>query len=224
MCSGTPRFSYSVPETRVRAVSTRMSDVCGQWCAGRGMVPGWVYGWVLGRAIPVPTQHVESGGSRQRSGPRKACRAWSGWSGPAAPARLQNPPSGPGRLWLPGSGPSPLNAASWPIRARFQLNNCKVSQNHGVSPKYVHEACHSPYFQNGSQMSTLQFLRFPFWLAFSHKELIGLFWPDSRFYVKMTKCRVNVHPRVREGVAQIPPRVHAASCSCVPAPHLSSAR
>ena len=39
------------------------------------------------------------------------------------------------------------------------------------------------------------------------------------FMVKMTKCRLNVHAKG----SQIPPRHHAASCSCDAAPHLLSA-
>ena len=82
-------------------------------------------------------------------------------------------PAGPGR----DPGPSLVLleqiAASGPIRARFDLISCKVSQTAIVSPKSVEKACHSPYLQNGSQKSPLEFLRFLFWPAFSHKELIG---------------------------------------------------
>ena len=116
----------------------------------------------------------------------------TGTTTPCGRARFAVPVS------LPGQYP-----ASWPIRARIQLNFSKVSQNGQVSPEYVHKACHSPCFQNLVQKSALEILRFPFSPAFSHKELMTLFWPDSRFLVRMTKCRLNVHTGTRR-VAQYP--------------------
>ena len=65
-------------------------------------------------------------------------------------------------------------------KERFHVISCKVSQNREVSPKYDEKACHAPYLQNGSQKSPLDFLGFPIWLAFSPKELMGLFWPEVR--------------------------------------------
>ena len=78
---------------------------------------------------------------------------------------------------LPAVGPAPLgrtsqNAASWPIRARFNVISCKVKQNGQVSPKYVQKASHSPYIQNRVKNSPLEILRFPVSSAFSHKELM----------------------------------------------------
>ena len=93
------------------------------------------------------------------------------------------PPFGPGQ---PTRGPpctqDPWNAASWPIGARLGSYFSKVSQNRQVSPKLVNKASHTPYFQNGSQKSPLEILRFPISPAFSHKELMGQFWPYLGHY------------------------------------------
>ena len=105
--------------------------------------------------------------------PEALAQGWSGWSGLQRPLRPQTHPAGPvGHPCPPWSGPSP-HPASWPIRARFQLNIYKVSQNREVSPKYAEKASHSPYIQNGSQKSPLEIPRFPYFLAFSPKELMG---------------------------------------------------
>ena len=96
-----------------------------------------------------------------------------------------HPPSGPGRSLQgpPWCRPAlPGIPASWPIRARLRVHNLKVSQNGEVSPKSSHEASHSPYSQNGVQKSPLDFLRFPLLLAFSHKELMGLFCTQLGLY------------------------------------------
>ena len=106
------------------------------------------------------------------------------------------------------------NAASWPIRARLHPLFSKVSQNHEVSPKSVQKAYHSPYFQNGSQMSPLDISGIPFSAAFSHKELMGHFDRYSDFIVKMTKCRPDVHWISRAKWSSDTPTSHAASCLC----------
>ena len=100
---------------------------------------------------------------------RRAGRVIGGWTDPAPT------PPGPGRSCGPPWCRVLGNAASWPIRARFLLISYKVSQNGGVSPNYVEKAYVSPYFQNGAQKSPLDFLGFPFPVAFSHKELMGGF-------------------------------------------------
>ena len=182
--------------------------------------------WVGTGEYYPPTVLLGEGPARQTatagSGPRNA-----GWSGSRAGAGRYREyggggdgpaptPAGPGQ-----SGPASLpwcrtsqNAASWPIKARFQVISCKVSQNQGVSPKYHEKACVSPCFQNGSRKSPLEILRFPKTLAFSPKELMGLFWPDLEFYVKMTKCRLNVHWMSRAKGSSDTPTSHAASCLC----------
>ena len=147
---------------------------CGTGWVYRGMVPGGY----TGRAIPgyYPATLLEEQ-ARQRSGPRKACRAWSGWSGaadvPAARSGSRYHPPGP----VGPPGPSlyldPLECRLLAYRARLTSYSSKVSQNSEVSPKYVEKASHSPYLQNGLKKSPLGFLRFPLLLAFSPKELMG---------------------------------------------------
>ena len=79
-----------------------------------------------------------------------------------------------------------------------------------MSPENVNKAYHSPYFQNGSQKSALEFLRFPFLVAFSHKELIGLFWPDHGLYCQNDEVSPNVHTPVHDAKGSpIPPLVTA---------------
>ena len=138
---------------------------------------GTGYGDWVGRAGVVPTDQARCSRSKPDSeaGPGTPLQGeWSGWSG-AADVQAPRPP-------LPAVGPAPLsgtlpraNAASGPIKARFQSIYCKVSQKRVVSPKYVDKACHSPYIQNGVEKSPLEIPRFPISLAFSHKELIGPF-------------------------------------------------
>ena len=73
------------------------------------------------------------------------------------------------------SGLSPSKPRLLANIARIDLISWKLSLNAEVSPKSVQKASHSPYIQNEVQKSPLQFLRFPFLLAFSHKELLTLF-------------------------------------------------
>ena len=146
-----------------------------------GVVPGWVLGWgmgtgwVWGRVIPVhpascKAEHVPA--KRAPEAPAKGLE----WVGTCTARPMPRPHhslrSGPLR-WVWASPRA--NPASGPIGARLRSIFSKVSQNGIVSPKSVHKACLSPYFQNGLQISPLDFLGFPFSLAFSHKELIGLF-------------------------------------------------
>ena len=140
------------------------------------------------------------------------------WAGPVPT------PAGPGRCLQPLPGTGPLECRLLANKARIDLIFLKLSQNPGVSPKYVQKACHSPCFQNGLQMSPLEISRFPFSPAFSHKELMGQKCRYPGLSVKMTKCRQMCTPWVREVDGQIPPRSTAASCPLSPAPHLTSAR
>ena len=133
------------------------------------------YGRVLYR---VPTQLLEEQ-ARQRSGPRKPLLG-AGVGGRVQRTdrrrgRLLDHPCGArsGHAGPPCPGPSECRLLA--NSARFDLIFSKVSQNSEVSPEYVHKACHSPYIQNRLQKSPLDILRFPYFPAFSHKELLGLF-------------------------------------------------
>ena len=188
---------------------------------------GWVYR--VGNREVYPPSHPatlleEDPRSRQRSGPRKPCRGWSGW--PAGSGRTRcsaagtaiSPPSGPGRS-SPASPPwdMPLECRLWANMARFQSFYWKLSQNDEVSTKKCEKASHSPYFQNGCQKSPLGFLGFPYLRAFSHKELMGHFDPATGFIVKMMKFRPYVHPYVtRSGRSDTPTRARSKLplCTC----------
>ena len=145
---------------------------------------------------------------------------WVGWvqrvptpsrvpavTSPVPTLRARSPFPPPAGAGLPGTGLALK-------RARFDLILLKVSQNCIVSPKKCEKAWHSPCFQNGLRKSPLEILRFPFYGAFSHKELMGHFDVSTDFTVKMTKCRQMVHPWSREVVARYPHVDHAASCLC----------
>ena len=75
----TPRFSYDMPETAVPTNTyTAPTNAYGA-VYGLGRYTGWVYR--VGNREGIPgTQHAARGEVHvQRSGPRKAHRAWSGW-------------------------------------------------------------------------------------------------------------------------------------------------
>ena len=145
-------------------------------CTAGGYGLGRVYGWVLGRVIPGTTQpHCKA-----EHVPAK--RAPEGLQGLEWVGTCIARPSYPDHPLRCAPGPAPLSgylspgkAASGPIKARFHDIYTKVSQKRGVSPKYVHKACHSPCSQNTAQKSPLEILRFTFIPAFSHKELMAHF-------------------------------------------------
>ena len=185
MCSiplGSPRTGLKVPYVHVPVVP-RTGVLVHRGDGRRAGTGPWTGIRVGGAGVYPPTQLLEEDPrSRQRSGPRKAHRAWSGWSagsgrtrdgGGTAPGTTLRARSG--TLQVPSLSQDPQNAASWPIWAGFDLIFLKLSQNGGVSPESVEKACRSPYFQNGSGKSPLKILRFPFLLAFSHKELLVAF-------------------------------------------------
>ena len=182
MCSPTPRFSYTGPETVICARPAAPSPALVGRVLGSGRVgtTGVGYGWgVQGRAIPVPHPAARGEVRSQRSGPGRPCKGLEWWGSELGRARPWYHPlrtlqvlRGPLRC----TRPSPrANAASWPIKARLTSKYCKVSQNGIVSPEYDEKASHSPYIQNASQKSALEILRFPFCSAFSPKELMGRF-------------------------------------------------
>ena len=144
---------------------------------GTGWVPGWgmgLGGYWEGYTGVLPSARKEV--PNQRSGPRKPLLgAGVGGLGTGCVRAPDTTHSGPlvlrGPLRCIWASPR-ANAASQPIRARFDLISWKLSQNRVVSPKMSEKACHSPYSQNAAQKSPLEFLRFPYFLAFSHKELM----------------------------------------------------
>ena len=89
VCSTTPRFSYDESKRRVRAVSTRMSDVYQRWCTGWVWYQGGYTGWVYGRVIPGTPSELESGGRYSEAGP-EALQGLEWWY------LLQRPPAVPG--------------------------------------------------------------------------------------------------------------------------------
>ena len=169
----------------VPAVLPAVYQRCTYASTGPRGVPGWVYRvgtQGLYRCTTQPPRAEPKGAISQRSGPRKPCRGWSGWGygGWATPSRvpgLGNP--GPctthSRHPVPSGARFAVQGPPRSKRARFHEHFLKVSQNGEVSPECVEKASHSPYISNGSVKSPLEILRFPFRLAFSHKELIGPF-------------------------------------------------
>ena len=130
-------------------------------------------------AIPGTQPAARGGSYPAKRAPEVPCRGTGvGGVGPGRP--LHPRPPTPGPEGLPGPAPlsgacSPVNAASGPIRARFDLILVEYSQNREVSPKSVEKAYRSPYFQNELGKSPLEIPRFPFSPAFSAKELMGQF-------------------------------------------------
>ena len=117
------------------------------WCAGTA-VPGGVWYRV---GIPGGYSRVGIPGVLPSDRARKTHTSEAGPGRPSGPGvggygsgrvyrrlgGLGNPPlRGPVAYGLPGYPPL-RNAASWPIRARFEVISTKVSQNGGVSPKSV---------------------------------------------------------------------------------------
>ena len=171
----------------------------------------------MGNTVPscqgrttVKRRHV------QRSGPRKPL-AGAGVGGTCCSAPcVRPPPFGPGRHPPVGTSlGTPRKPASGPITARFQVISQKLSQNRVVSPEMSEKASHSPYFQNGSEKSPLEILRFPFSRAFSHKELLGHFGPYLEVYCQNDEVSPDCTPDVpAKWTARYPhrPRQQAASC------------
>ena len=154
--------------------ASRCQAVRGDWVGTRVGIAGWVYGGLY----RVPTRLLGEVLIPSGAGP-EALQGLEWWGMRAGRSGLQTTHSSlPWRLPGPASLSGPLpraNPASGPIKARIDLISTKLSQNAEVSPKYVQKASHSPYSQNEVQKSPLGILRFPFSLAFSHKELMASF-------------------------------------------------
>ena len=160
-----PTFGYALVSRCVRA--------------GYGTRDGYS-GWVMGGLYRVPSHEdvpLLSEAQTAKRAPEAPTGGWSGWSGcsaPGRPAPTLRARSCP--CWaLPGASSSkPRLLAN---KARFNNISWKLSQNGEVSPHFAEKACHSPYFQNRPQKSPLGILRFLISPAFSHKELMGHFYP-----------------------------------------------
>ena len=140
-----------MPETVICACRRRVayrSGVRVRRCPRVGMGPGGYEGgytgWVIGRAIPVPSHAARGAHPDSEAGPGDPAGGGVGGQGGraylGARRRSQNPPFGPGRSALPPSlvlGPYCRLLAHM---ARFDLISQKLSQNPRVSPKYVQKA------------------------------------------------------------------------------------
>ena len=132
----------------------------------------------------------------------------------------QTTPAGPGRSCARPSLSGSLIAALQPKGRDSTLISIKLvkmtkcHRNMSKRPSLV------PNSQNGSRKSPLDFLRFYFSAAFSHKELLDHFEPTTDFIVKTAKCRQVVHRNVtRSGRSDTPTATQQAAS--VAAPHLS---
>ena len=137
------------------------------WVYRVGIWEGYTGYYPAAKDVPVKRR------PDQRSGPRKP--KGLEWVGLAAAPSTSAPTLRARSAWAGLPGAPRAKAASGPITARFSYILLKVSQNDEVSPLFTEKACHSPCSQNGLQKSPLEKLRFPFWPAFSCKELMGLF-------------------------------------------------
>ena len=169
-------------------------------------VPGGYTGWVQGGYSRVGTGEGYTGypaccsgrGISQRSGPRKPLQGAgvggdirAGWAGPGTTTAW------PGRSLQALPVPGPLNAASWPIRRDLTsvpgilVKTAKCHQNMSKRPPIV------PNSKNGPQKSPLEIPGISFSLAFSHKELMGVFCPDHGLYCQNDEVSTVCTRRVR---------------------------
>ena len=76
------------------------------------------------------------------------------------------------------------------------------------------KACHSPYSQNGAQKSPLEIPRFPFYAAFSHKELMVPFLTSRHVYCQNDEVSPECTRRMsREVVVRYPHDVRRQAAS-----------
>ena len=231
VCSATPRFSYAVPKTVIcacPAVTEHGTAATLGTGYGRGAVR------VGGGGGVIPTHPA---GCSRRSQKHPAKRApegpagpWSGWgAGPgdymcsAAGTAPRYHPSGPVRTLVLPCTWDPQNAASGPIRRDFRSfpgNLVKTAECHPNSSK---RPTIVPISKKRLQKSPLGFLRFPYCVAFSHKELMGHFDRATDLFVKMTKCRPYVHPMCMPRRGRRYPHDLRSKLLLEVAPHLLSA-
>ena len=179
MCSWTPRFSYEVSKTRVPWGVPVPSRVVHAVYGGSRVPAGRVYGWVLGGAIPghyppstlkSPPQAIPAKRAPEAPGGLEWVGiAVRGWAGPSTTLRARScPPVGP-----PCTGT--LECRLLANKARFEVKPGNLVKTTKCHQKVCKRPALVPILQNGSQKSPLDFYRFPFLVAFSHKELMGLF-------------------------------------------------
>ena len=176
---------------------------------------------IPGEYYPASTLLEEVPSTAERA-PEAPVGGWSGWywgpgvlgygdgGGDGSCTPLRGTVSPPGASL---AGPSECRLTA--NRARFEVIFLKVSQNGQVSSKSAQKACHSPYFQKPVGKSALEIPRIPYFVAFSHKELMGHFEPSLEFIVKMTKCRPNVHGSQHAKCTPDTPTDHASKLAPV---------
>ena len=183
MCSDTPRFSYRSPKLVICACSqdTRHGwSVCMTSRVGtRAGIAGGYQGGYTGGVLPSHQVLRPSGGLTAKRAPEAP--AGLEWvvrvqrpqdRSPEHPDPTTPDPAGPpGPLrWVWALSPS--KPAFWPIVARLRV----ISWNLVKTTKCHQFLCKRPVivpiFQNGSHLSPLEILRFPFPPAFSGKELM----------------------------------------------------
>ena len=173
---------------------------------------GGYWGGVIPGTQPACSRRVPCTAKRA---PEALAEGWSGWyMGAGRPGDAYPHPAGPvGPPRWPSLGYA-RGAASGPIRRDLTsftvklVKTAKCRSNMSIRPVIV------PVSKNGSKKSALKILRFPFSAAFSHKELIGSFWPGSRVHCQNDEVSPDVHTDVREGVTQIPPRSREQARPC----------
>ena len=180
--SGVPNWSYvHVPEVP-RPWSSRA-------CRGRavpvwyqGGYTGWVAGWVIrghpARPLLEETTHrrpVTAGNGPTPAGGRWVGCRWVGgrtWETVARGRPCTHPPGpvSPPAGAFPGAGPCRVpprrDSTSFPV---------KLVKRPECHRKVMKRPTLVPNSQNGSGKSPLEIPGIPFWLAFSHKELMGYF-------------------------------------------------
>ena len=168
-----------LPRSRVTAGSD--IEGCGTGVRAR-WVPGWgIPGWVLGGLYRVPSHAARGDTCDSEAGPGSPSRGAGvgGHRGRAngGPVRLPDHPAGPVG---PPCGPPCLGPLEWPSWTKGRdsdLISIKLVKTAECHQKCAKRPVIVPIFKNGSQMSPLDFLGFPYYAAFSHKELMGRFDP-----------------------------------------------
>ena len=169
------------------------------WSTGAWVGAGWVYR--VGNTGTYPATALSPTGTlTAKRAPEAPARGleWVVRVGWATPSRdpVSRYPGTSGDHPVPGPGRSPCRGPPCHLleqKVTFDLIPYKVSQNREVSTKSVEKACHGPYSQNAVQMSPLDFLGFPYSVAFSPKELMGRFDPYTHVYCQNDEVSPDVH-------------------------------